>query len=48
MKKNKIWRVLAAAGSFVVLSNSHFLMKPFAKVELGEKEFMVSGPEECR
>ena len=48
MKKNKIWRALAAAGSFVVLSNSHFLMKPLAKVELEKKEFTVSGPEECR
>lgn len=47
MKKNKIWRVLAAAGSFVVLTNSYFVMKPYAKVDFLENEFVISGQEEC-
>lgn len=47
MKKN-IWKILAAAGSFVVLANSRFPMKSYAENDSLESVFMVSGPEECR
>lgn len=48
MRKNKIRKMLAAAGSFVVLANSCFAVKAYAKVDFEGKEFLVSGREECR
>lgn len=48
MKKNKIMKMLAAAGFSVLLTNSHFTVKPYAKADFAEKKFAVSGTEECR
>lgn len=48
MKKNKIRKILAAAGSFVVLTNGCFTMKSYAKVDYEGQEFLVSNREECR
>ena len=47
MKKN-IWKLLAAAGSFVILAGSRTVMTPYANVDPGGGEFIVSGPEQCR
>ncbi len=46
--KRKLWKLLAAAGSFVVLANGQTLLKPYANVGNDEKEYVVSSPEQCR
>ncbi len=48
MKKNKIWKALAAAGSFAVLAGSQMVMKPFANVVSSENGYVVTGAEQCR
>lgn len=48
MRKKNIRKMLAAAGSFVVLANSFFLLTADAKVDLEGKEFFVSDRKECR
>jgi len=48
MKKNKIWKMLAAAGSFAVLASSQMVMKPFANMNIPEKGYEVEGPEQCK
>lgn len=45
--KHKIFKILAAAGSFVVLFGGQMVIKPYASAE-GHEEFLVSGPEDCR
>lgn len=46
--KKKLWKMLAAAGSFAILAGSRTVMTPYANVDPGGGEFMVSGPEQCR
>ena len=46
--KKKLWKMLAAAGSFVILAGSRTVMTPYANVDPGGGEFIVSGPEQCR
>lgn len=46
--KHKIFKILAAAGSFVVLFGSQMVMRPYASPGEEYDEFLVSGPEECR
>lgn len=48
MKKKKIWKILATAGSFAVLASCQILMKPFANMMVPESGYVVSGPEQCR
>ena len=49
MKKNKIWKVLAAAaGSFAVFVSSQMVMKSFANMDVPETGYEVEGPEQCR
>lgn len=57
MRKNKAWKILAAAGSFVVLACGKTVTDSYAGVtqELPvymkpavKGEYLVSGPEECR
>jgi len=49
MRKNKIWKVLAAmAGSFAVLASSQMVIRPFAYMEVPEDGYEVEGPEQCR
>ena len=46
--KNKIWKILAAAGSFAVLSSCQMTMRPYAESEFRIAEYVVSSPEQCR
>lgn len=46
--KKKLWKMLDAAGSFVILAGSRTVMTPYANVDPGGRGFMVSGPEQCR
>jgi len=46
--KKKFWKMLAAAGSFVILAGSRTVITPYASVSPGGGEFIVSGPEQCR
>lgn len=48
MKKSKLWKMLAAAGSFVVLSSCQAVLRPYAGVITDGSGYTVSGPEECR
>lgn len=49
MKKNKIWKILAAAaGSFAVLASSQTVIRPFANMNVPEMGYEVEGPEQCR
>ena len=46
--KNKIWKVLAAAGSLAVLSSCQLTMRAYAEQGLHTAAYMVNGPEQCR
>ena len=46
--KNKIWKMLAAVGSFVVLASGQFGAKSYARIEYPESGYMVDDAEECR
>lgn len=46
MKLN-IWKILAAAGSFAVLTSSQMVMKPYANPSVTE-EFVVENSDQCR
>lgn len=46
--KNKIWKMLAAFGSFAVLSSCQMTMRPYAETDIRTAEYMVSGTEQCR
>lgn len=51
MKKNRIWKMLAAAGSFVILTEAQptlcvFGAGPATKIE--DTQYIVSGKEECQ
>lgn len=46
--KNKIWKILAAAGSLAVLSSCQSTMSAYAGSEIRTEEYMVCGPEQCR
>lgn len=48
MKKNKIWRMLAAAGSLVVLASCQAVMRPYASVSADETGHVVSDIKQCR
>ena len=48
MMKNKIWKILAAAGSLAVLSSCQSTMSAYAGSEIRTEEYMVCGPEQCR
>lgn len=48
MRKKKIWKILATAGSFVVLASCQAVMKPYANVVNTGEEYVVSGLEQCR
>lgn len=48
MMKKKIWKMLAAAGSFVVLVGSQLTMSLYANVNVPDEGYVVSGPEQCR
>lgn len=49
MKKNKIWKILAAAaGSFTVLASSQMGVKTFANMDVPGMGYEVEGPEQCR
>lgn len=48
MRKNKIWKTLAAAGSFAVIASCQIVMRSFANMEVPETGYVVSGPEQCR
>ncbi len=45
--KKEIWKLLALAGSFVVLVNSRRLL-PYAGMKIPEEGYLVEGPESCR
>ena len=51
MKKNRIWKMLAAAGSFVILTEAQPTLcalgaGPATKIE--DTQYIVSGKEECQ
>lgn len=48
MKKSKLWKMLAAAGSFAVLASCQAILKPYAGIMDGGTGYMVSEPGECR
>ena len=47
MKLKKL-KMLAAAGSLIVLSSCQMVMKPYAQAASSRQEFTVAGPEQCR
>lgn len=47
MKFKKL-KMLAAAGSLIVLSSCQIVMKPYAQAAVSGEEFVVTGPEQCR
>lgn len=49
MKKNRIWKMLAAAaGSFAVLISSRMVIRPFANLYVPENGYQVESAEQCR
>ena len=49
MKKNRIWKMLAAAaGSFAVLTSSRMVIQPFANQYVPENGYQVESAEQCR
>ncbi|MBQ6834320.1 MAG: hypothetical protein IJO55_07890 [Lachnospiraceae bacterium] len=46
--KKKLWKIMAAASSFMILAGSQAVMVPYANAGSGTGEYMVSGPEQCR
>lgn len=48
MEKNRIWKLLAAAGSFVMLASCQAVMRPYASIAVDGAEYVVTGTEQCR
>lgn len=49
MSKKKIWKWLAAMGTFAVLTNCQAVLKPYADDRFADQaEYLVHGPAECR
>lgn len=48
MKKNKIWKILATAGSLVALGSCQAVIRPYAGTATGSTEYVVSGAKQCR
>ena len=49
MKKNRIWKMLAAAaGSFAVLTSSRMAIRPFANQYVPEHGYQVESAKQCR